>query len=64
MDYRKNKRTNNDPQNTTRKTKDCVTSILQKPGLNSGVPEGKVVLVSLVAPVMVLQLRIRWYVMD
>ena len=35
----KRKRTNNDLQNITHKTKDRVTRTPLKPGVNSGVPE-------------------------
>ena len=37
----KYKRTNNDLQNTTHKTKDRVTWTPPKLGVNSGAPEGK-----------------------
>ena len=36
----KNKRTNNDLQNTTQITKDIATRTPLKPGVNSGAPEG------------------------
>jgi hypothetical protein len=37
---KKDKRTNNDLQNTTQKTNDLGTRTPQKPGIISGVPEG------------------------
>ena len=37
---KKYKRTNNDIQNITNKTKDRVTRTPLKPGVNSGAPEG------------------------
>ena len=37
---KKDKRTNNDLQNTTHKTKDHVTRTPPKTGVNSGAPEG------------------------
>jgi len=37
---KKNKKTNNDQQNTTHKTKDRATRTHYKPGVNSGAPEG------------------------
>jgi len=37
---KKDKRTNNDLQNTTQKTKDRATRTPLKPGMNSGAPEG------------------------
>jgi len=37
---KKDKRTNNDLQNITNKTKDRVTRTPLKPGANSGAPEG------------------------
>jgi len=36
----KRKRTNNDLQNTSHRTKDRVTGTPLKPGMNSGAPEG------------------------
>jgi hypothetical protein len=39
----KRKRSNNDLQNITHKTKDRVTRTPLKPGVNSGVPEGLVI---------------------
>jgi hypothetical protein len=48
------KRTNNDLQNVTHKTKDWVTRTPQKPGVNLGAPEGYAVSAPLVAPVMLL----------
>jgi hypothetical protein len=50
----KDKRTNNDLQNITHKTKDRVTWTLLKTGVNSCVPEEKTVPVPLVAPVVLL----------
>jgi hypothetical protein len=38
--YRHFKRTNNDQQGITHKTKDRVTQNTLKPGINSGAPEG------------------------
>ena len=40
IQWPKEKRTNNDLQNTTQKTKDRATRITLKPGVTSGVPEG------------------------
>ena len=37
---KKDKRTNNDVQKTTHKTKDWATRTPLKPGFNSGAPEG------------------------
>jgi hypothetical protein len=37
---KKDKRTNNDLQNTTQKTNDRATRTPQKPGMISGLPEG------------------------
>ena len=48
------KRTNNDLQSTTHKTKDRVTRITLKTGVNSGVPEGYAVPAPLVAPVVLI----------
>jgi hypothetical protein len=49
--WQKEKRTNNDLQNTTQKTKDRATPIPLKPGVTSGVPEGLNVSAPLVGPV-------------
>ena len=38
--WKKDKRTNNELQNTTHKTKDQTTRTLLKPGMNSDAPEG------------------------
>jgi len=46
------KKTNNDLQSTTQKTKDRVTRTPIKTGVNSGAPEGGVVRAPLVAPVV------------
>ena len=51
---KKNKRTSNDIQNITHKTKDLVTRTPLKHGVNSGAPEGKVVPAPLVALVVLL----------
>jgi hypothetical protein len=48
----KRKRTNNDLQNTTQKTKDRVSRTPLKPVLNSGAPERYAVPAPLVAPVV------------
>ena len=48
---KKHKRTNNDLQNTTQKTKDRVTRTPLKTGMNSGAPEMQAVPVPLVTPV-------------
>ena len=45
------KRTNNDLQNTTHKTKDRVTRTPQKPEVNSGAPAWSAVSAPLVAPI-------------
>ena len=57
------KRTNNDLQNTTQKTKDRVTWTPLKPGVSAGAPEGNVVPAPLLAPVVFLYyLQNRWQV--
>jgi len=48
------KRTNNDLQNTTHKTKDRATRSPLKPGVDTGAPEGLAVPVPLVTPIMLL----------
>ena len=48
------KRTKNDPQKNTHKTKDWVTWTPLKPGVNSGAPEGQADPAPLVAPVVLL----------
>jgi hypothetical protein len=53
---KKDKRTNNDIQNITQKTKDRATRASLKTRLNSGAPETWAVPVSHVAPVVVLLL--------
>ena len=55
----KGQKDNNYLQNTTQKTIDRSTRTTQKPGVNPGAPEGKVVLAPLVEPVVVLWLQIR-----
>ena len=55
----KRKRTNNDLQNITHKTKDRVTRTPLKPGENSGAPEGQAVHVPLVVFVMLPLLQAR-----
>ena len=49
---KKDKRTNNDLQNTSQKTKDRATQIPLKSGMNTGAPEGYVALAPLVAPLV------------
>jgi hypothetical protein len=56
---KKDKKTNNYLQNTTQKTIDRSTRTTQKPGVNPGAPQGKVVLAPLVEPVVVLWLQTR-----
>ena len=51
---KKDKRTNNDLQNITHKTKDRVTRTPLKQGMDSGAPEGSAVPAPLVAPVVLL----------
>jgi len=51
---KKDKRTNNDLQNTTQKTKDRVTQNPLKQGVNSCAPEELAVPAPLVAPVVLL----------
>lgn len=46
------KRTNNDLQNIAHKTKDRVTGLPLKDGVNPGVPEGLVVPTPIVEPVV------------
>ena len=53
----KGKRTNNDMQNITQKTKNRATRTALKPEVNSGIPEWKEVPVPHVAPVVLLLLR-------
>jgi hypothetical protein len=55
----KRKRTNNDLQNITHKTKDQVARTPLKQGLNSGAPEGKAVPAQLMASVVLLYLEIK-----
>jgi hypothetical protein len=50
----KRKRTNNDLQNITHKTKDQVARTPLKQGLNSGAPEGKAVPAQLMVSVVLL----------
>jgi hypothetical protein len=50
----KRKRTNNDLQKNTHKTKDRVTRTTLKPGVNSCAPEGQAVPVPLVSPVVLI----------
>ena len=52
MTNRKGKKTNNDLQNTTQKTKDRERRTLIKPGMESGIPEGYAVPAPHVAPVV------------
>jgi hypothetical protein len=49
---KKDKRTNNDLQSTTQKTKDWVTRTPRKPEVNSGAPEGLAIPVSILTPVV------------
>jgi hypothetical protein len=56
---KKDKRTNNDLNNTTQKTKDRATRTPQKPGVNLAAPEGKAVPAPLVTLVVLLQLQTR-----
>ena len=51
---KKHKRTNNDLQNTTHKTRDRVTRTPLKPVVNSGAPEGQEVPASPVIPVLLI----------
>jgi len=51
---KKHKRTNNNLQNTTRKTKDRETRTTLKTGVNSGAPEGLALAVPLVTFVVLL----------
>jgi len=53
------KKTNNDQQNTTQKTKDCETRTPLKTEVNSCAPEGLAVTALLVASVVVLFLQTR-----
>jgi hypothetical protein len=50
----KDKRTNNDLQNTTQKTKDRATRTPLKSGINPGAPGGLTVPVPLVTPIVLL----------
>ena len=51
---KKDKRTNNDLQSTTQKTKDRPARTSLKPGMNSGAPDGLAVPAPLVTPVLLL----------
>ena len=53
------KKTNNDQQNPTQKTKDCETRTPLKTEVNSGAPDGLAVTALLVAPVVLLFLQTR-----
>ena len=54
MSKKKYKRTNNDLQNNTHKTKDRETRTPLKTGMKSGAPEGLAVPASLVASVVLI----------
>jgi len=51
---KKSKRTSNDQQNITQKTKDWATRTLLKQGINSDGSEGSAIPAPLVAPVVII----------